>query len=575
MILLIALFFPLGLLCAMGITSLRPVALLVAPWAALPAFLAALFLPTQTLFESSWLFLGGAFELDRLARVFLCFSAGLWLACGIYARGYFASTHKPKTTSFFAWFLGSMGGNLVLIPAQDLLTYVSFFALMSFCAYGLIVHERSAANLFAGKIYIAMAILGEVAAFGGLVWVCFLAEGSVTFSAGVTGIEDAPYRGVILLLLFLGFGIKAGIMPLHSWLPLAHPAAPTPASAVLSGVMIKTGLLIWLRLFPFEGVVTDWSGGLILLGLFSVFAGALIGMTQSHPKALLAYSSISQMGLAVTGVGIGLGLSGRSEAVLTMLMIFAAHHAMAKGALFLGVGLAGCATGVWQRRLLFGGQALCGAALAGFPFTSGWTAKSCLKYLGAEMGEPWSGLLAWALPLSGLSTMLLMICFLVMIAPPPRESHGRWNAQMLIPWATLVGCVLVYPWLLLAMGWAGTKETGFYAAGMIKAVFPPAMALALAFGVWKIRPLLAVLQRVHIPPGDVIQPVLWLLFQAKNGFNRAMQYPTRLMQQGTALLYAQGARYHGATLETLMRQESFALGMLLMTALALGMAFLL
>ena len=575
MILLIALFFPLGLLCAMGSTGLRPGALLLAPWAALPAFLAAIFLPAQTSLESSWLFLGGAFELDRLARVFLCFSAGLWLAAGIYARGYYASTHKPKTTSFFAWFLGSMGGNLVLIPAQDLLTYISFFALMSFCAYGLIVHERSAANLFAGKIYIAMAILGEVAAFGGLVWVCFLAEGSVTFSAGVTGIEDAPHRAGILFLLFLGFGIKAGIMPLHSWLPLAHPAAPTPASAVLSGVMIKTGLLVWLRLFPFEGMVTDWPGGLILLGLFSAFAGALIGMTQNHPKALLAYSSISQMGLAVTGVGIGLALTGQSEAVLTMLMIFAAHHALAKGALFLGTGLAGCATGVWQRRLLLAGLALCGAALAGFPFTSGLAAKSGLKYLGAQTGAPWSGLLAWALPLSGVSTMLLMIRFLVMIAPPPREAHGRWNMHMLIPWAALVAGVFIYPGLLLVMGWAGTKETGFYAAGMIKAAFPPAIAAALAFGVWKTRPLLAFFQRVHILPGDIVQPVLWLLFKLKNSFNRLMQYAARLIQGGTALMYAQGARYHGATLEALMRQESFALGMLLMTALALGMAFLL
>lgn len=575
LLLISALFFPLALLGAMAASALRPAALRLAPWAALPAFLAAVLLPEQTAIEWPWLFMGCTFALDTLARVFLCFSAALWLAAGVYARGYLESTHNPKIPSFFAWFLGTMGGNLVLIPAQDMLTYISFFALMSFCAYGLIVHQRSPENLFAGRLYIGMAVLGEVAAFGGLVWVCYLAEGTVTFAAGVTGIEDAPQRGIILLLLFLGFGIKLGIMPLHIWLPLAHPAAPTPASAVLSGVIIKTGLLLWLRMFPFDGVVTDWAGILMALGLISAFAGALIGLTQTHPKALLAYSSISQMGLAATGVGVGLSLANKSEAVMAMLMIFAAHHAMAKGALFLGVGLASSETAPWQRRALLTGLAICGAALAGFPFTSGLAGKGYLKYLAAGVEEPWSGLLAWALPLSGITTMLLMLRFLMMLAPKPKYAHGRWNAFMLMPWALLVLCVLLYPWVLLALGWADAKETGFYAEGMIKAAVPPLIALILAIGVCKFRVLPAALQRFHIPPGDLVRPVLWAMSLLKYFFNRLLSYPAWLIQQGSALLFTQGARYHGATLETMTRQESFALGMLLMTALALGMAFLL
>ena len=499
-ILIAALLYPLGLLCAMAAPGWRRLALRLAPWAALPALLAAIFLPAHTSLDLPWLFLGCAIELDTLARVFLCFSAGLWLAAGVYAQGFLESTNDPKVPSFFAWFLGTMGGNLVLIPAQDMITYISFFTLMSFCAYGLIVHERTEKNLFAGRLYIAMSVLGEIAAFGGLVWVCFLAEGTVSFSAGVTGIEDASHRSAILLLLFLGFGIKLGIMPLHVWLPLAHPAAPTPAHTVLSGVMIKTGLLLWMRMFPFEGIVMDWAGILIALGLFSAITAALIGMTHHRPKVLLAYSSVSQMGLAATGVGMGLALAGHSEGVLAMLSIFAAHHAIAKGSLFLGVGLAAGDTTLWQRRILLAGLAVGGAALAGFPFTSGLAGKGYLKYMAAGLEEPWRSLLAWALPLSSVTTMLLMIRYLVILAPKPREPQGVWNAHMLIPWTVLVAGVLLYPWMLFSMGWAGEKEIGFYSGGILKAVWPPLLAIAIAFGVWKSRSLGKALGRLQIPP---------------------------------------------------------------------------
>lgn len=563
------------LLGMMALPPLRAFVLRLAPWAALPAFIAVLALPANTAIELSWLFLGCALELDTLARGFLCFSAGLWLAAGVYARGFLESTGDPKVAPFFAWFLGTMGGNLLLIPAQDIITYISFFTVMSFCAYGLIIHERTAKNLFAGRLYIAMSVLGEIAAFGGLVWVCFLADGAVSFSAGVTGIEDAPHRGVILLLLFIGFGIKLGIMPLHVWLPLAHPAAPTPAHTVLSGVMIKTGLLLWMRMFPFEGIVMDWAGVLMTLGLFSAVAAALLGMTHKRPKVLLAYSSVSQMGLAATGVGIGLALAGQSEAVLTMLLIFAAHHAIAKGALFLGVGLAASDTTRWQRRILLAGLAIGGAALAGFPLTSGLAGKGYLKYLAAGLEEPWRSLLAWAIPLTSVTTMLLMIRYLVILTPHPKEPQGVWNARMFIPWTVLVTCVLIYPWLIFSMGWAGEKEIGLYSGGLLKALWPPLLAIFLAFALWKSRTVGKRLGKLEIPAGDIVGPALWVLAAIRDGFNRAMHYPPKMLQRIKTFLFAQGERFHGTTFDSMSRQESFALGMLLMTALALGMTFLL
>jgi hydrogenase-4 component B len=108
-------------------------------------------------------------------------------------------------------------------------------------------------------------------------------------------------------LLAAGFAVKAGIMPLHVWLPLAHPAAPVAASAVLSGALIKAGLIGWLRLLPLGGAAwPGWGTVFVVVGLTTAIAGALIGVAQTRPKVVLAYSSVSQMGIIATLVGVGL-----------------------------------------------------------------------------------------------------------------------------------------------------------------------------------------------------------------------------------------------------------------------------
>jgi len=189
--------------------------------------------------------------------------------------------------------------------AGDIASFYSFFAIMTFAAYGLVVHDGSPQARRAGRIYLVMAVLGEMALLAGLLPVRF--RGAKRHASGAApAIADAENRNLILGLLIAGFGVKAGLPLLHFWLPLAHPVAPTPASAVLSGAMIKAGLLGWLLTLPLsETALPQWGTLMIMVGALASIGAALIGVCQHQAKAVLAYSSISQMGLITIMVGGG------------------------------------------------------------------------------------------------------------------------------------------------------------------------------------------------------------------------------------------------------------------------------
>eukprot|EP01035_Chromulina_nebulosa_P057631 gene57631-78962_t len=125
-----------------------------------------------------------------------------------------------------------MAGNLGLVLAQDAASFYVFFALMSFASYGLVVHSRTPEALHAGRVYLALVVLGELALFAAIA-LAWQAAGSLNFADIGPALAVSPWRDAVIGLTLVGFGIKVGALPLHVWLPLAHPVAPTPASAVL------------------------------------------------------------------------------------------------------------------------------------------------------------------------------------------------------------------------------------------------------------------------------------------------------------------------------------------------------
>jgi len=297
-----------------------------------------------------------------------------------------------------------------------------------------------------------------------------------------------------VVLLIAGFGIKAGLPLLHLWLPLAHPVAPVPASAVLSGVLLKAGLLGWLRFLPLGTAGYAVEGAVLMtLGLVAMFFGVAVGLAQRDVKVLLAYSSVSQMGFMALGVGAGLTAPSLWPVMLPAVTWYALHHALAKSALFLGAGVVSARGG---RAWVLAGLALPALALAGVPFTSGWLAKPALKSALAGLPAPWNTGVAWLLPLAAVATALLMLRLFFLAARTPGKAGG---AAFTVPWAIWVAAAALLPWLLDRPD----RAAGPAAPGtLLPAAWPLALALVLAGLV-----LRAGVRAPSIPPGDVL---VWL-----------------------------------------------------------------
>ena len=154
---------------------------------------------------------------------------------------------------------------------------------------------------------------------------------SLAIQRAVALLPTSPWRDATLAFLIVGFGLKVGLVPLHVWLPLAYPAAPIPAAAVISGAISKAGVIGLLRFLPLEAALPDWGAALAAVGLVSAFYGVAVGITQANPKTVLAYSSVSQMGFIATVLGMALAAGNDSANVAAAF--YAAHHVLAKGAL--------------------------------------------------------------------------------------------------------------------------------------------------------------------------------------------------------------------------------------------------
>ncbi len=522
LVLLLAVVFP-ALLAVLGAprTPLRTVAHALSPWAAVPALVLSLLPGRIEPAMLDWLLLGGRLGLDLTGQVFLFFTALLWTLSGVYARAYLA--HDPARQRFAVFWLLTLSGNLGLTVAQDLGTFYLSFAVMTLAAYALVVHEGGAAALRAGRVYIVMAMLAEAMLLVGFLLAAHSAAG-LELGEIATGVAASPRRNLVLALLLAGFGVKAGALPLHVWLPLAHPVAPTPASAVLSGSMIKAGLLGWLRFLPLgEVALPGWGALLVGMGLTAAFFGVVIGVTQEEPKTALAYSSISQMGIINVAVGVALANPEGWPAALAATLAFAVHHGLAKGALFLGVGVAAAAESRLQRKLALAGLGLAALAVAGAPLTSGSVAKSYLKEIAPLSPAIWPEALDWLLPLTSVGTTLLMGRFLLLIARRSQlQAHHPLTAGLWAPWTLLLAAVGVVMWLLPRYYELEVDPPGLpYPGAVWVSIWPVLLGALLLWGaLLASRRLNLDPGRYRIAAGDLLLPVEWVLTRGRQRLRR-------------------------------------------------------
>jgi len=294
--------------------------------------------------------LGAHFRLDALAAFFLVVINLGGAAASLFALGYGRHEETPgRVLPFYPAFLAGM--NLVLIAA-DAFTFLFAWEFMSLSSWALVMaHHRRPGNAAAGYLYLLMASFGTLAlllAFGLLAG----PSGGYAFDAIRQAPPSAGIAAVVLVLALIGAGSKAGLVPLHVWLPLAHPAAPTHVSALMSGVMTKVAVYGFVRIvFDLLGPPAWWWGAVVpLIGGITAVMGVLYALMQDDLKRLLAYSTVENVGIIFIGLGLALAfeaneMSGAAALALTAALLHAFNHSLFKSLLFFGAGAVLTSTG--------------------------------------------------------------------------------------------------------------------------------------------------------------------------------------------------------------------------------------
>ncbi|TRC73990.1 hydrogenase 4 subunit B [Mesorhizobium sp. WSM4310] len=334
--------------------------------------------------------IGAHFRLDALSTFFLVvvnFGGGM---ASLYGLGYGRHESAPhRVLPFFPAFLAGM--NLVVL-ADDAFTFLLSWEFMSLASWALVMaHHREQDNARAGYIYLVMASFGTLAlllAFGLLAG----PSGNYTFEAMRAAASAPLVAAFVLALMLLGAGSKAGLVPLHIWLPLAHPAAPSHVSALMSGVMTKVAIYGFIRvIFDLLGEPAWWSGVVVLfLGGLTAVLGILYALMEKDLKRLLAYSTIENVG--VIFVSLGLALAFKANAMpsaaalaLTAALFHVLNHSFFKSLLFFGAGAVLTATGERDMEKL--GGLIHRMPLTSFAFLVGCVAISALPPFNGFVSE--------------------------------------------------------------------------------------------------------------------------------------------------------------------------------------------
>ena len=456
-----------------------------------------------------------AFGLDSLSAWFVLPVLGVGACAGVFGVGYLRSERGHRAVApahaLFALLLVSLAG---VVTAQAMVPFLAAWEVMAVSGYLLIMFEHDQAEVRrAGFIYIALTHVSTLALVGMFAALSIHTDGRSFTALGAANQVESGARTLALLFAVVGFGLKAGAIPLHVWLPGAHAAAPSHVSAVLSGVMLKMGIYGLLRVLSLVGAPPAWFGWTLFgMGLVSGVLGVLWALGEKDLKRVLAYSSVENIGIILLGVGVGvLGVVYRQPGMallgFTGALLHVLNHALFKSLLFLGAGTVLRATGTrlidrlgglsrelpWTA-LAFGVGAV---AIVGLPplngFVSEWVAVQGLL-IGARQPGPLV-LMVLGVVCLGLIGALALACFSralggVFLGQPRRprgpaeEQRGLVGPMM----ALAAACLLVGVVPVFAVG-AAIVTAGML-MGSIGAVAPadtlgllPAAARTLG-GVW-------------------------------------------------------------------------------------------
>lgn len=341
--------------------------------------------------------MGLHFTIEGFRLVYAMVAAFMWMMTIILSREYFR--HHDNRNRFYLFILATLGATMGVFLSCDLFTTFIFFEIMSFTSYVWVAQEENEASLRAAATYLAVAVIGGLVMLMGI-FILYHELGTLDMDEifiMTLLYSDKPLLYAAGACLLVGFGAKAGAFPLHIWLPKAHPVAPAPASALLSGILTKTGvfgiLIVSCDIFLHDAM---WGSLILGIGVLTMFGGALLAVFSIDLKRTLACSSMSQIGFILVGVGMQGLLGEENTMAVNGTMLHMLNHSMIKLVLFMAAGIIFMnihaldlneIRGFGRKKPLLMLSFLTGAlAIAGIPLFGGYISKTLLHESIVEYG---------------------------------------------------------------------------------------------------------------------------------------------------------------------------------------------
>lgn len=390
---------------------------------------ALIFSPEEYFFSFDGLCaLGINLAFDGFRKVYCGVAAIMWLLTFLFSAEYFKDYKNRGRYYFFN--LMTLGAMVGLFLSADLITAFIFFEVMSFASYEWVAHEETPDSLKAADTYLAVAVIGGLTALMGI-FIINSKLGTVNISELYSAAAACPDKGALYaagLCMLFGFGAKAGMFPLHIWLPKAHTVAPAPASALLSGILTKAGifgiLAVSCNIFRYD---PRWGTVVLILGTITMVLGALLALFSIDLKRTLACSSISQIGFILVGIGM-MSLLGQDNSLAARgTFLHMVNHSMLKLCLFMAAGAVfmniheldlNKIRGFGRKKPFLNVVFLIGAlGIGGIPLFNGYVSKtllheSIIQYTEVllQAGEPIAAMkiVEWLFLISGGLTIIYM-----------------------------------------------------------------------------------------------------------------------------------------------------------------------
>ena len=329
--------------------------------------------------------MGLTFTVDGFRAVYACIAAFMWMCTSLFSTEYFA--HYRNRNRYYVFQLITLGATIAIFLSADLYTTFVFFEVMSFASYVWVAQDERKESLRAASTYLAVAVIGGLVMLMGL-FLLYHQAGTLEIDRLYGACRGKNVYAASVCMLF-GFGAKAGVFPLHIWLPKAHPVAPAPASALLSGILTKTGvfgvLVISCRIFLHDGI---WGTFILTLGVLTMVIGAVLALFSIDFKRTLACSSVSQIGFIMVGIGMQGLLGEENRLAVRGSFLHMVNHSLFKLVLFMAAGVIYMnlhkldlneIRGFGRKKPVLAFVYLMGAlGIGGMPFFSGYISKTLL-----------------------------------------------------------------------------------------------------------------------------------------------------------------------------------------------------